>query len=523
MNESVSMPVQAATTAIPAQRRMAPSRIWLLLVPSLSDCLFVTLMWLLFMSGIGWMTLLSDGDTGMHVQTGDLILATHAAPVRDPYSFVAPDKPWYAWEWLSDIAFASVHAAAGLKGVALLSGSIICLAMMLLFRHMLWRGAGIHVAILLTVLAVGASSVHFLARPHIFTTLLAVVTMWMLDHDWVNPGRRVWLLVPVAAVWANLHGGFLVLIVGLGVFSASALLRGDRQRAYRYAGLTGACSAATLINPYGWNLHLHIWNYMRADWLLKSIDEFLSPVFRSEAMFKFEVLLFLGLAVILHLIRSGRYRDALLIAFWAHAALTSIRHVTIYAIAVAPPVAEQIGSAWDRWTAASARASAKGILRDLLREFQGHATRTSIWVPVFLCVLAFSGWGGQWPTDFPKEKFPLDLFARNERLIAGPGHENARILNADHWGGYLIYKFGPSRHLFIDGRSDYYGPQVVKDYVALRSAASNWQELVNRYKFDFALIPHDWPLAGALKRSGDWALRDQDNQGFLFERRHDLQ
>ena len=51
-------------------------------------------------------------------------------------------------------------------------------------------------------------------------------------------------------------------------------------------------------------------------------------------------------------------------------------------------------------------------------------------------------------------------------LLDGPGHENARILNADLWGGYLIYKLDPSRHLFIDGRSDYFGPKVVKDYVA---------------------------------------------------------
>ena len=521
MNESVPMPVEAGPAAIPAVRRPRV-RIWPFLIPSLSDCLFVTLMWLLFISGVGWLTLLGDGDTGMHIRTGELILNTHAAPVRDPYSFTAPDTPWYAWEWLSDVTFASVHRLAGLKGVVLLSGTIICLAMIVLFRHMIWRGAGVHIALLLIVLVTGASSVHFLARPHIFTTLLAVVTLWMLDRDWAKPGRRVWLLVPMAALWANLHGGFLVLIVALAVFLASAMLSRDRHRAYRYGALTAACSAATLLNPYGWQLHLHIWSYLRSDWLLKSIDEFLSPVFRSEPMYKFEVLLFLGLAIVLNLIRTGRYRDAMLIVLWAHAALTSIRHVTIYAIAAAPPIAAELEGAWNHWTAQSPRASIKGILRDLCREIQGHAARTSIWVPVFVALMAFGAWGGPWPVDFPKVGFPTALFARNERRLAGPGHEAARILNADFWGGYLIYKLGPSRHLFIDGRSDYYGPKVVKDYVALRSAAGNWEELANRYQFDFALIPQDWPLAGALKRSGDWALRDQDKQGFLFERRHTL-
>ena len=522
MREFVSIPVKAGPAAIPARRRVPQVRIWPWLVPSISDCLFIALLWLLFMSGIGWITLLSDGDTGMHIRTGELILTTHLAPVTDPYSFTAPVTPWYAWEWLSDVAFAAVHHLGGLKGVVLFSGTIICIAMIILFRHMIWRGAGIHVALLLSVLVTGASSVHFLARPHIFTTLLAAVTLWMLDRDWANPGGRVWLLVPIAAVWANLHGGFLVLIVSLGVFSVSASVRRDRQRAQRYGILTAACLVATLINPYGWKLHLHIWNYLRADWLLMSIDEFLSPSFRSEPMFKFEVLLFLGLAIVLNLVRTRRYPDALLIVFWAHAALTSIRHVTIYAIAAAPAIAEQIGMAWDSWTAGSARTSTKGILRDFLRDSQWQARRTSVWVPALLVLLAFGGWGGPWPVDFPKTGFPTALLARNERLLTGPGHESSRILNADYWGGYLIYKLGPTGHLFIDGRSDYYGPKVVKDYVALRTAADNWEELAKNYGFDFALIPHDWALACALKRSGAWALRDQDERGFLFERRPDL-
>lgn len=456
----------------------------------------------------------------MHIRTGELILTSHEVPVRDAYSFTVPNTPWYAWEWLADVVFASVHRLAGLKGVVLFSATIICLAMTILFRHMIWRGTGFHVAVVIILLVTDALRIHFLARPHIFTTLLAAATLWMLDYDWKRRSRAIWLLVPIAALWANLHGGFLVLIVSLAVFTAAALLRREPHRAWRYGLVTTACSAATLLNPYGWELHLHVWSYLRSDWLLKSIDEFQSPVFRSEPMFKFEVLLFVGLAVLLNLIRKRRYQDALLIMFWAHAALTSIRHVTIYAIAAAPPMAQQFGTWWERWTASSGRASIKGIVRDLLSDFQAHATRTSIWAPAFVLLLAL-GWGGPWPTDFPATNFPTTLLARNVGLLTDPSHNSARILNADYWGGYLIYKLNPNRRIFIDGRSDYYGPKVVKDYVSLRSSAENWPELLNRYQFHFALIPRDWPLAWALKHSAEWTLRDQDERGFLFERRHD--
>jgi hypothetical protein len=455
----------------------------------------------------------------MHIRTGDLILTTHAVPVQDPYSFTVPDAPWYAWEWLADVSFATAHRLAGLKGVVLFSGVIIALAMTILFRHMIRRGAGIPVALLMSLLVADALRMHFLARPHIFTTLLAVITLWMLDRDWARPGRAIWLLVPIAALWVNLHGGFLVLIVALAMYTAAALLHRESVRIWRYGALTVACSIATLVNPYGWRLHRHVWTYLRSDWLLKSIDEFQSPAFRSEQSFKFEILLFLGLMLVFQLVRSRRYADALLIVFWAHAALTSIRHITIYAIAAAPPIAECLGGAWDRWTASRARDSVKGALRDLVRDLQPHAVRTSIWVPVLLVLLAVSGSRNQWPKDFSSASFPTGLLARNAMLLDGPGHENARFLNPDMWGGYLIYKLYPSRHVFIDGRSDYYGPKVLKDYLCLRSACENWEELANRYRFHFALIPGDWPLVRALKQSTEWTLRDKDERGFLFERK----
>jgi hypothetical protein len=486
-----------------------------LLLPSLSDTLFIALMVILFIAGRGWASLLFDADTGMHIRTGDFILRTHSVPVRDPFSFTLPTAPWYAWEWLADITFSAVHAGLGLKGVVLLSGTIICLAMMVLFRHMIWRGVGFHIAVLMIVLVVGASEIHFLARPHVFTILLTAVTLWMLDRDRSNATRAVWLMVPLTAVWANLHGGFLIAVVSVGAFAVEAAIRRDVAGAKRYGTLAAACAFATLINPYGWQLHVHIWHYLRSDWLINSIDEFQSPVFRSEGMFKFEVLLFLGLAFLFAAVRQKRFADALLILFWGHQALTSARHVPIYAIAAAPVIAEELDKLWRRWIQASAPASIMGTIRDILRDFQPHAARTSVWVFLFVGMLTIGNLGGRWPSDFPSERYPTALVQRNATLLTSGGH----MLNADFWGGYLIYRLVPNHQIFIDGRSDYYGREVVKDYVKLRSAGDKWEDVMAKYNFEFALIPKDWPLAGLLKQKPGWVFRDQDEQGILFQRR----
>src|SRR5437763_1425360 len=98
------------------------------LAPSFSDFLFISLLVWMFVTGsAGWAGLLADADTGWHIRTGDIILATHAVPTTDPFSFSKPGAPWYAWEWLSDLMFAGAFRAAHFKGVVLLCGVIIAL------------------------------------------------------------------------------------------------------------------------------------------------------------------------------------------------------------------------------------------------------------------------------------------------------------------------------------------------------------------------------------------------------------
>src|SRR5260370_1699213 len=104
----------------------------------------------------------------------------------------------------------------------------------------------------------------------------------MLDRDWVKPGKAVWLLVPTAVLWVNLHGGFLVLILSLATFTAAAVLARQPQHAWRYGSLTAACPVATLLNPYGWRLHLHLRRYPTSDWLGKRACEFQLPEFTTH-------------------------------------------------------------------------------------------------------------------------------------------------------------------------------------------------------------------------------------------------
>ena len=498
------------------------------LIPSLSDCLFLAILLWVFALGSGWSVLLADGDTGWHIRTGEYILDTRSVPANDLFSFSKPGQPWFAWEWGSDVVFAAMHRAWGLKGVVIFSGLVLSFSAALLFRYMVWHEANLLAALVATLLAAGASTVHYLARPHIFTFLGLTAALWILECDRRRPGRAVWWLVPMTALWTNLHGGFLAWIACLALvvagctWEAALRPRGSPGRFYsarRYGLLAGACSLATLANPYGWRLHQHLASYVSSDWIRQVVDEFQSPRFRSESMSQFEILLFAGLTLVPVLFIRRRVVEGLLILFWAHSALVSARHVPLYAIVSAPLCAAQASRLWTAWSAGFSRKSPGGLMRDCLRDFSRGMARSSIWVPVVLLCLTAWRWDG--PQDFPGNKFPVTAVQRTATWIAPANGEQRRILTSDQWGDYLIYRLYPNQQVFVDGRSDFYGPAIGHDYLDLLTAAPDWERIVERYRFDLALLPSDWPLGQLMMRDPRWRVRYLDRQAVFLERHED--
>src|SRR5690606_39171249 len=120
----------------------------------------------------------------------------------------------------------------------------------------------------------------------------------------------------------------------------------DWRPAKRYGLLAALCGLASLANPYGWKLHQHVAAYLQSDWIKNHVEEFHSPQFRSESILQFEALLFLGLMTALWLISRRQVAPALLILFWAHSALGSVRHVPLYMLVAAPWVAMALTGLW---------------------------------------------------------------------------------------------------------------------------------------------------------------------------------
>src|SRR6187431_2183070 len=268
-----------AGVAVPVVSPSVSKSIW---APTLADFLFLSLLVWLFLAGPnGWLALLSDGDSGWHVRVGDWIREHQAFPRQDFMSFSKAGEPWFAWEWGAEVGMSFLHSWAGLKGVVLGLGLLIPAYLMIMFRHAMWRGATPLIALPILLVASGSSAIHYLARPHLFTLVFLAAALWMVEADRRKQTARIWLLVPLTILWANLHGGFLSLVACLGLVAVGSVLSKDWVIARRYAVLAVSCLAVSVVNPYGYHLHEHIVAYLRSDWIREAVDEFQSPSFRS--------------------------------------------------------------------------------------------------------------------------------------------------------------------------------------------------------------------------------------------------
>jgi hypothetical protein len=520
----------AIRPSVPQMENILTRRWARVLVPSLSDLFFVAILAWLFMSAgaAGWEGLLADADVGWHIRTGEYILSHHAVPRHDLYSFSKIDAPWYAWEWLTDVTYGVLHQVAGLKGIVLLAGVLIALFALTLIRRMVVRGVHLFVALAVALLGVGGSSMHFLARPHLLTLLLLSISVWMIEEDRKRPSARIWWLVPLTVVWTNMHGGFLALILVLGLaavgstveawFGASFRTGRTLRDAVRYGKLTLACAAATLVNPYGWNLHVHVAEYLRSDWIRNVVQEFQSPSFRSENMLQFEALLLMGLIVAGAQFRQWKIVEGLWIVFWAHMALGSVRHAPLFIAVTAPIIAAQLSDWWNRWTGSVKPSSIPGILNLMAADALKGFRRSSAWPAIAVAALVLMGPPFtasktiKWPRDFPDVVFPVTMVRAHSDLIL-----QSRVLTTDQWADYLIY-VNPAQKVFIDGRSDFYGPEVGNDYIRLTGGAWDWRQLIDKYRFNLALLPVESALTQILKLAPDWRVVEDDGKRILLAR-----
>ena len=486
------------------------------------------LIFLIFLVG-GRSRLFRDPGTFSHITFGEHILTSGHLVQTDHFSFTANGEPWIAQQWLGECLMAMVHKVGGLDGLLVLTVATIAFLYAWVAQRLTRRGLHILLALLIIALTLAASTHSFHVRPHMASILFLGLTFSLIcDFEGGRVSlRSMFWLVPLFAVWTNIHGGVLG---GLGTLTLAvsgwSLLKITKKRspiatyqAMAVLGvLLGACTLSILINPYGFGLPKAWLSIMQSRVVPQIIQEHASLVKRGEWM-----ILVFGLFYLVSLIGTfpERPRISWLIPLvWLGLAFSRVRHGPLFAITAAIAIAVIFPhTRWAQWLAR------KGSKIFRVRSVDDAEQQRSVapWILPAIAVLLMAGYvitspsahvTGHGLARLDPRHWPVELLPELQEYERDRP-EGTPIFNDMLFGGFLIH-FTPGLRVFIDDRCELYGDDRLLAYY--RAEPSQFEAWVETYGFDLALTKPGSSFDRHLKKAVGWKVLKQVSAATLYRK-----
>lgn len=448
-----------------------------------------------------------DPDLWWHMATGRYILTHRLIPATDVFSFSAVGHRWVTHEWLTDVLLYAGYQAVGHAGLSLLFAALIGAAFGLVYLRCRARPA---VSALAVAAAALASMATWGARPQMISLFFTSLYLYILEREPAGGGRTVWLLAPLTMLWANLHSGYLTGIAIIGVTAVGSELQWLRERrqgpllgprARMLALVAVAALACGLVTPNGLSGAAFPFGTLSNRLIQDKIVEWFSVDFHRPwawPILAFWLLLLGSLALSRRRVTATQF--ALLLGA-AGASLYSVRHVVFLSLIGGPIVAEHAGNVIQ---AGGGRPTSRRAAR-LLGAGLGVALMVlAIGVGTRAVALVRER------SEVVESLYPVAAVDYLEQQ----GLEG-RIYNTYHWGGYLIWRGLP---VFIDGRAEVYGDEVLGDWLLAHEVRVDWEKPLDAYDVGLVLVQSDSRLAVLLHESARWQAIYEDELAVVFQR-----
>jgi hypothetical protein len=487
------------------------------LLPSVSNIVFVSVLFVLVF-GVG-NGLLGDGDTGYHIKTGELILQSWHVPAHDPYSLHSPPLKWTAHEWLSEVVMALLFKAFGLTGVVIFFAILLAITHWLLYHVLRNQSDDILLCTITAILATATSSTHWLARPHVFSLLLTILWCYYLNRFQYRDEKTLAYLPLLMFFWVNLHGGFIIGLILVTIYLLGNILfafTGRRELSQQYQEkaksllLVGAASTAVcLINPQGFEILLFPLRITSDRFVMDRVTEFLSPNFHDALPFKYMLLTLIG-ALALSRTALGVI-DLAIVVLLSYMALYSARHVSLFAIVLAPILLKTMAGILAR--APETFLKFCQIRNRNLNAIDAHISGY-LWPMLSTVLVVVLAGTGMVKYHFDNKKFPAAAveFLKREPIVGN-------MFNDDEFGDYMIFTAWPEYRVFMDGRSDMYGRKFGGDYLRVANVQPGWKEILKKYNISWVIFDTDSALTAALQDQSDWRTIYSDRVATIFVKR----
>src|SRR5450631_2460185 len=462
----------------------------------------------------------TDPDLWWHLRTGQWIVETGHVPHSDPFSFTRAGYAWVSHEWLSDVAFYELWKHGGAAVLIVFSAIVTSAGFMLLYLRCPGKK---HWAAAATACGALAAAPSWGVRPQMFTFTLASLLLWLLERGEGRPRLLFWV-PPLLLLWLNLHAGFalgpaLLLAYGAGLLFETGVGHTPWQQArpilLRVLLLLLACLALVPLNPSGAELYRYPFDTLRSPGMRSLIGEWHSPDFHQWLYRPFLLLWLLLLAALASFRSRPKARVVVPLLLTSFAALDAVRHIPIFVLVAIPVIAAALPAAMGACgqrphVSKNERRGAPGAWR-LRPVFNGA-------VAILMAVLALVKWVSLARNQDARE---AEQFPQQAVAFLRASDQPKRILVYYDWGGYAIWKLYPEYRVFVDGRADLYGDdllrQSIKTVVDLRTG---WRDVLDSWKVEAVLVPPTCALAQALLLDPGWHAAFSDSKAIILLRTH---
>ena len=449
----------------------------------------------------------ADPDYWWHLRTGQIIVQEHVIPRHDQFSFTVAGSSWIPAEWLSEAIIYSLDRLVGYFGTALIFAAIAALSLAVIHRLLLRLEVPRRATLLLVGLAGLASVPYWAVRPQVFTFLFVAIFLRALFLRYREGRGHLWYLPLLMLPWANLHGGFILGLLLLAVFAVSLIvdraLSGQEVDLREPVVVLFASLAIVAINPAGVNLLPETLNSLLPGQAgLGFIAEWRTPNFHLP--YHWPLVAGLALLAVTGLRRKQNAFPVMLAVLFVALALHASRGQPLFALVMPILVGE-------RWLEARGQEKA--------REPGAGGIVWANWAMLVTALAVFALFffprttAGEAGRDAPVAGYPEDA-----AQYVLQNHAPARVFNFYDWGGYLIHAWYPQQKVFVDGRSYMYGSEFLEDYTRAYRLQERWDQILDKYAIELALIESDSPLANALRLHPRWEETFRGGEAAVFVR-----
>ena len=455
-----------------------------------------------------------ETDMWWHLRAGEETLLSKEVYSVDTFSFTREGADWINHSWLSQVLMLLIFRVGSYYGLSIWVG--VCAVLSMLFVYLQMKGHPLLRSAVLLFAAV-VSSVVWSPRPQIHTLVLFSLLGYLIfKYRSTKDIKYLIGTLPIFVLWGNLHGGYVLGIILMGSVIIGEILNkvllndlADNiswRQISIFAVFMVSGFLVVLINPFGLDMWRIPFNTVGVETLQNVINEWASPDFH-QAFQQPMLWMLLGVFSLIGLSKNRIDGAELvpLVAFsWA--AMVARRNFGPFAIIAAPIFSKYLASLIDDWLSVATMKFPR-VNSFLERSTQNNrdlkpGIKNFLNLTLIGLLLVGAGWKianvneREFVLQAERGVFPVDAV----EWLKSSGI-TGNMFNDYNWGGYLIWHMRETP-IFVDGRTDLFGDEILDDYLNIMDQDLRWGEVFEKYEIDFMLICTDSVPVDLIERQG---------------------